>query len=296
MLSGPKIFQIFFPSVSWMFGRNLGEARFGNPTKHLGRVQQAYVTYVFVLFKLQTVQAHDSSIWQFRMKDRRMIEWRSTRLRLWSCKTCSLLTLLDQKSKFFRASLWPSTRCNFTSGQHGDMSQFLMHLHLKFGSMQVNRLLWQCLPFYVQGQKVAFVGESGSGKSTIMALLERFYDPIAGAVLVNNQDLRTNESKNNEIAFDILIGSDSNNDFIVTKGTTNLPCKTQRRIFCSRLHSTSQHVTWKESEYPVLQTTLVFFAFCCGFSLYLMSAPNDSSLLDSGTVVNSLPGLFIHCF
>lgn len=41
-----------------------------------------------------------------------------------------------------------------------------------------------------KGQKVAFVGESGSGKSTIMALLERFYDPIAGAVLVNNQDLR----------------------------------------------------------------------------------------------------------
>lgn len=53
MLSGPKIFQIFFLrfSVSWMFGRNLGEARFRNPTKHLGRVQQAYVTYVFVLFK-----------------------------------------------------------------------------------------------------------------------------------------------------------------------------------------------------------------------------------------------------
>lgn len=86
-------------------------------------------------------------------------------------------------------------------------------------------------PFYVQGQKVAFVGESGSGKSTIMALLERFYDPIAGAVLVNNQDLRRAKRKNNEIAFDILIGSDSNNDFIVTKGTTNLPCKTQRRIF-----------------------------------------------------------------
>ena len=41
-----------------------------------------------------------------------------------------------------------------------------------------------------QGQKVAFVGESGSGKSTIMALLERFYDPQQGAVLVNGVDLR----------------------------------------------------------------------------------------------------------
>ena len=45
-----------------MFGRNLGEARFRNPTKHLGGVQQAYVTYAFVVFKSQTVQAHDSSI------------------------------------------------------------------------------------------------------------------------------------------------------------------------------------------------------------------------------------------
>lgn len=41
-----------------------------------------------------------------------------------------------------------------------------------------------------EGQKVAFVGESGSGKSTIMALLERFYDPTEGAVLVNGADLR----------------------------------------------------------------------------------------------------------
>ncbi|CAJ1336106.1 unnamed protein product [Effrenium voratum] len=41
-----------------------------------------------------------------------------------------------------------------------------------------------------RGQKVAFVGESGSGKSTIMALLERFYDPSAGVVLVDGQDMR----------------------------------------------------------------------------------------------------------
>eukprot|EP00931_Biecheleriopsis_adriatica_P061606 TRINITY_DN3704_c0_g1_i2.p1 TRINITY_DN3704_c0_g1~~TRINITY_DN3704_c0_g1_i2.p1 ORF type:complete len:1295 (-),score=340.44 TRINITY_DN3704_c0_g1_i2:505-4389(-) len=42
-----------------------------------------------------------------------------------------------------------------------------------------------------KGQKVAVVGESGSGKSTIMALLERFYDPLQGTVLVNNRDLKT---------------------------------------------------------------------------------------------------------
>merc|ERR1719230_1400379 len=42
-----------------------------------------------------------------------------------------------------------------------------------------------------KGQKVAFVGESGSGKSTVMALLERFYDPVGGSVLVNGEDLRS---------------------------------------------------------------------------------------------------------
>lgn len=41
-----------------------------------------------------------------------------------------------------------------------------------------------------RGQKVAVVGESGSGKSTVMALLERFYDPNSGLVLVNGQDMK----------------------------------------------------------------------------------------------------------
>mmetsp|Transcript_57302 Transcript_57302/g.101615 ORF Transcript_57302/g.101615 Transcript_57302/m.101615 type:complete len:1276 (+) Transcript_57302:45-3872(+) len=42
-----------------------------------------------------------------------------------------------------------------------------------------------------RGQKTAFVGESGSGKSTVMALLERFYDASSGAVLVNGKDIKS---------------------------------------------------------------------------------------------------------
>jgi ATP-binding cassette subfamily B protein len=39
-------------------------------------------------------------------------------------------------------------------------------------------------------ETVALVGETGAGKSTVMKLVARFYDPTAGAVLVDGQDLR----------------------------------------------------------------------------------------------------------
>ena len=41
-----------------------------------------------------------------------------------------------------------------------------------------------------RGSSVAFVGPSGSGKSTILQLLMRFYDPLNGAVLFDDQDIR----------------------------------------------------------------------------------------------------------
>ena len=37
---------------------------------------------------------------------------------------------------------------------------------------------------------VALVGPSGAGKSTVFSLVERFYDPIGGAVLINGTDIR----------------------------------------------------------------------------------------------------------
>ena len=52
------------------------------------------------------------------------------------------------------------------------------------------------------GQKIGLVGRSGAGKSTIIALLQRLYDPDTGAVIIDGQDIAqiTQESLRGSIA------------------------------------------------------------------------------------------------
>ncbi|XP_072969195.1 putative multidrug resistance protein [Typha angustifolia] len=40
-------------------------------------------------------------------------------------------------------------------------------------------------------KSTALVGQSGSGKSTIVGLIERFYDPVKGAVMIDGKDVRS---------------------------------------------------------------------------------------------------------
>ena len=42
-----------------------------------------------------------------------------------------------------------------------------------------------------RGSRVAIIGPSGAGKSTTLALIERFYDPTGGAILLGGADIRT---------------------------------------------------------------------------------------------------------
>lgn len=46
------------------------------------------------------------------------------------------------------------------------------------------------------GQYIGLVGASGCGKSTIIALLERFFDPELGDILVDGKDISTLNVKN----------------------------------------------------------------------------------------------------
>lgn len=43
----------------------------------------------------------------------------------------------------------------------------------------------------IAGTTVALVGSSGSGKSTVVGLIERFYDPVEGRVLLDGRDIKT---------------------------------------------------------------------------------------------------------
>lgn len=43
---------------------------------------------------------------------------------------------------------------------------------------------------FTSGQTVALVGSSGNGKSTCLQLLQRFYDPTEGRVLIDGHDIQ----------------------------------------------------------------------------------------------------------
>ncbi|GKE58780.1 ABC transporter B family member 11-like protein isoform X1 [Tanacetum coccineum] len=96
----------------------------------------------------------------------------------------SVFALLDQKSKIDYNDESGTTLENVK----GDIE--FSHVSFKYPSrtdIQIFRDL--CLGIH-SGQTVALVGESGSGKSTIISLLQRFYDADSGQIMLDGVEIQ----------------------------------------------------------------------------------------------------------
>ncbi|KAK9983465.1 hypothetical protein SO802_032990 [Lithocarpus litseifolius] len=95
----------------------------------------------------------------------------------------SIFAILDSKSK-----IDPSDESGTTlDNVNGEIE--LHHVSFKYPSrpdIQIFRDLNLVIP---AGKTVALVGESGSGKSTVIALLERFYDPDSGHITLDKTEI-----------------------------------------------------------------------------------------------------------
>ena len=63
--------------------------------------------------------------------------------------------------------------------------------HVDFGYVPGRLVLSDINLEIAPGESVAFVGPTGAGKSTMAKLANRFYDPVAGRVLLDGVDIRT---------------------------------------------------------------------------------------------------------
>ncbi|KAL7589043.1 hypothetical protein Lser_V15G41113 [Lactuca serriola] len=96
----------------------------------------------------------------------------------------SVLAILDRKSE-----IDPDDTKGLTIKRiNGDIE--LKNVYFSYPS-RPEQMILQGLSLRIEaGKTVALVGESGSGKSTVIGMIERFYDPMKGSILIDERDLK----------------------------------------------------------------------------------------------------------
>ncbi|KAH0462510.1 hypothetical protein IEQ34_010085 [Dendrobium chrysotoxum] len=98
--------------------------------------------------------------------------------------TASVFSVLDRKSK-----IDPSDDSGMTLDDLKGNIEFL-HISFKYPTRPDVQIFQDLCLSVKSGKTVALVGESGSGKSTAIALLQRFYDPDSGHILLDGIELQ----------------------------------------------------------------------------------------------------------
>ncbi|KAL2326549.1 hypothetical protein Fmac_025607 [Flemingia macrophylla] len=98
--------------------------------------------------------------------------------------TASIFGIIDKKSK-----IDPSDESGTTlDSVKGEIE--LRHVSFKYPSRPDIQIFRDLSLAIHSGKTVALVGESGSGKSTVIALLQRFYDPDSGQITLDGVEIR----------------------------------------------------------------------------------------------------------
>ncbi|XP_052302906.1 ABC transporter B family member 11 isoform X7 [Populus trichocarpa] len=108
-----------------------------------------------------------------------------------SAKTAaaSIFSIIDRKSKM-DASDESGTKLDSVRGEIE-----LHHISFKYPTRPDIQIFRDLSLVIHSGKTVALVGESGSGKSTVISLLQRFYDPHSGHITLDGVDIQSLQLK-----------------------------------------------------------------------------------------------------
>ncbi|CAO1635906.1 unnamed protein product [Parajaminaea phylloscopi] len=118
----------------------------------------------------------------------------------------------------------------------------LRHVDFRYPARKNIQVLFDFSLDIPSGKTTALVGASGSGKSTIVGLIERFYDPEAGEVLLDGRDVR-----------DLNVTWLRSNISLVSQEPTLFACSIRENILHGLINRASQDLSEEKKEEMVIE-------------------------------------------